>query len=122
MAERNNKGQFTTGNKASPGRKPRPAEREYLEATIESVSLEDWRLVVVKAVKLAKAGDYQARRWLGDYVIGKPPQILELRGVEAQQLAQLIKEMEQRGMTPGDLFEAMLAELVMSEAESDDDQ
>lgn len=117
MSERNNKGQFATGNRASPGRPPRNRERDYLNVTLAVVSLTDWQKVVKKALKLAIAGDFQARRWLSDYVLGKPPQILELKGLEAQQLAQLLEAMKTRGVSAGELFESMLAEIALESAD-----
>lgn len=114
-------GRFLPGNKASPGRKKKAIERDYTKMFTDVVTSEKWREVIEAALKLAIGGDSFARRWLSDYIIGKPPQILELRGAEAQQLAQLIEAMKQRGMSAGDLFGAMIAELAMSETELDDE-
>lgn len=111
MEQRDDKGRFVKGNKVSPGRKPLRTEREYLEVTINAVSLGDWSKVVKKALTLAMEGDYQARRWLSDYLLGKPPQILELKGVEAQQLAEVLDLLKQRGIAASDLFNSMIAEL-----------
>ena len=37
-----------------------------------TVTLNDWRSVVSSALQAAKAGDPQARNWLGQYLIGRP--------------------------------------------------
>jgi hypothetical protein len=75
------------------------------------VSLIDWKKVTQKAVTLAIEGDYQARRWLSDYLIGKPPQILELKGAEAQTLAQVLEAFKAQGISPTEVFQSLLVEL-----------
>ena len=39
---------------------------------LDTVTLNDWRSVVSRALQSAKAGDPQARNWLAQYLIGKP--------------------------------------------------
>lgn len=78
MADRNDKGRFVQGNKVSPGRKPRRTEDQYLRATINSVTLADWKDIVDKAVAQAKRGDSRARQWLSDYLLGKPQQKVDV--------------------------------------------
>lgn len=39
---------------------------------LDTVSLEDWRGVVISALQAAKSGDPQARNWLAQYLIGRP--------------------------------------------------
>jgi hypothetical protein len=66
-------GKFLPGHTGNPaGRPPRVREMEYLELTQTSCSLADWKAVVKKAVEQAKAGDYQARRFLAGYLMGEP--------------------------------------------------
>ncbi len=112
MGARDDKGRFSKGNPGGPGRPRRTVEREYLDATLNSVSLEDWQAIVRKAVTDAKQGNAWARSWLGDYVLGKPPQILELRGGDVALLAKLLRELDARGVSASDVFNAMLQELV----------
>lgn len=112
-------GRFKPGNKASPGRKKKAVERDYVKIITDVVSPSKWRGVVEKAYLQALAGDAYARRWLSEYIIGKPPQILELRGGEAAQLAQIIESLKQRGMTPGELFELMLSEIATETVDAD---
>lgn len=50
----------------------RRTESDYMGVLLDTVSLEDWRDVVVGALKLAKQGDPQARAWLAQYLVGKP--------------------------------------------------
>ena len=42
----------------------------YIQAMSENVSLEDWGLIILKAVKDAIAGDYRARQWISGYLVG----------------------------------------------------
>src|SRR5438552_9588570 len=65
-------GQFGPGNRFGPGRLPRQTERQYLLATVDACSLTDWREIVVQAVVDAKAGDPQARAWLGKHLLPEP--------------------------------------------------
>jgi hypothetical protein len=125
MEERDGQGRFKEGNKASPGRRRAETEKQYLEATYTSVSIADWRKVVSKALVQAQKGDYQARRWLSDYLIGKPPQILELRGADALTLAQVLEAFKAQGIAPAEVFESMLAELTDAsdpDSEGDEDE
>lgn len=117
MAERDKKGRFVKGHSGGPGRPRRHTEAEYIEATVGQVSLAKWQKVVNKALDDAMAGDRHARQFLADYLLGKPPQILELRGADAILLAQLLELCEQREISPGKIFEAMLVELTSQQVE-----
>lgn len=76
MADRTDSGRFAPGhapsNRGRGGRPRRPVEERYLRAISVNTSAEDWRLIVDRAVKDAKDGDDKARRWLSEYLIGKP--------------------------------------------------
>lgn len=114
MADRDpSTGRFINGNKASPGRAPRLVESNYLDTTFAAVSVEDWHTIVQRAVEDAKKGNSWARSWLGDYVLGKPPQILELRGADAALLHDLLEAFQRQGISATDIFRAMLAELTV---------
>jgi hypothetical protein len=73
MNGRNNNGTFGHGNPGGQGRPRRAVEREYLSALAEAVPLEDWREIVAKAVKDAKAGNARARDWLSKHLLGDEP-------------------------------------------------
>lgn len=120
---RDEKGRFLPGQAmpAGPGRPPRQTEQDYLAATIAEVSIDDWRKVVRQALTDAKKGNGYARQWLSEYLIGKPPQILDIRAADAKQLAELIELAKRLGRTPGELFEAMIAEFAALDAEVSDD-
>lgn len=77
MENRDSKGRFLKGAPGiSPGRPSRAVEDSYLDATIGSVSLDEWREVVCKALEQAKDGDAKARDWLSKYLI--PEQAVKL--------------------------------------------
>jgi len=50
----------------------RRTEADYLGALLDVVTLDTWRDVVSATLELAKAGDKDARAWLGRYLIGEP--------------------------------------------------
>jgi hypothetical protein len=50
----------------------RRTEADYMGVLLDTVTLEDWRRVVVATLAAAKAGDPSARAWLGQYLVGKP--------------------------------------------------
>ena len=78
MPERDKNGQFIKGNGGGPGRPPRKKEERFLEVSIAAVSLQDWRAIIKKAIKQAKSGDTQARKFLADYLLGPPQQRLDV--------------------------------------------
>lgn len=111
MAERDENGRFIAGNKASPGRAKRTTEREYLALMRSAVTGDDWLKITRRAVKDAIQGNSWARAWLSDYLIGRPPQILELRGAEAAMLAELLDTFAGHGLDASTVFENMLNQL-----------
>jgi len=78
MADRNEKGQFVSGNKVSPGRLPREREARYYDIMMTACSFADWQRIVEKAVMDAKRGDAVARKWLSDYLVGTAEQRLDI--------------------------------------------
>ena len=50
------------------------------------VTSEKWSAIILKAVDLAVGGDWRARKWLGDYLMGPPVQRVEAEvAVKTQQ-------------------------------------
>lgn len=72
MVYRDNRGRFLPGGPGGPGRPSRVVERAYLDATIGSVSLEDWSAIVARAVEQARDGDDRARAFLAKYLLPAP--------------------------------------------------
>ena len=80
MAERDEHGRFKKGEyKGGPGRPTKEREIKFYEVTLSSVSLDDWKVIVKKAVDQAKSGDGVARKWLADYLIGEPEKNVNLK-------------------------------------------
>lgn len=76
---RDEKGRFQKGATGNPnGRPPKEREVRFYEITLSSVTYEDWRAIVERAVADAKRGDTAARKWLSDYLIGTPEQKLDV--------------------------------------------
>lgn len=73
-----NRTSFKPGHPGGPGRPRRQTERQYLDATIASVSLAAWRKIVRKAVEDAEAGDAKSREWLSKILIGDNPAVAAL--------------------------------------------
>lgn len=70
---------FQKGQSGNPKGRPRK-EREvrFYEITTSTVSFDDWKEIVGKAVIDAKRGDTAARKWLSDYLIGTPEQRVDV--------------------------------------------
>jgi hypothetical protein len=68
--------QFKPG--ADPRRNPGGRPPGYLKTLHEVTSIEDWRAICVKAIEDAKAGDRYARTWIGDYLLGKPKESIDV--------------------------------------------
>lgn len=51
-----------------------------MEITLSTVTYQDWKDIVKRAVSQAKRGNYQARKFLADYLIGPPTQRVDLGG------------------------------------------
>jgi len=78
--ERDENGKFVKGNPGGPGRPKKEREERFYEITLETVTFDEWREVIRKALAQAKRGDPQARKWLGDYLMGQPVQRHEVAG------------------------------------------
>ena len=54
----------------------RSVEADYMRALSDALGLEDWSVIVTKAVEDAKAGDPKAREWVARYALGSGPSSL----------------------------------------------
>lgn len=82
--QREANGYFQKGTSGNPAGRPTKArELAYLAVLKEVLTLEDWRKIVQLAVKDATRGKAkvraEARRFLAEYAIGKPPQTIRLQ-------------------------------------------
>jgi hypothetical protein len=118
--ERDEKGHFKKGHApVSPGRPKAAVEIEYMNILKNGVTADDFKKIVATACSLAMAGDWKAREWIGNYLIGKPNLTLELRSPDAILLNQLLKQLEASGTSASELFEELLNEMAQSEVETD---
>lgn len=79
---RDEKGRFVDGHEKTGGRKSKPIEERYLKIFKSSVSPEDWKAIIDRAVLDATRGDAVARKFIADYLIGTPIQRSEITGAE----------------------------------------
>jgi hypothetical protein len=83
MTERDAKGRFVKGQSGNPaGRGKAATAKEYMEVIAGCVSAADVREIVERAKRDAKRGNDRARRWLFDYLIGKPVERVEMSGAD----------------------------------------
>ena len=82
MTERDANGRFVKGEyKGGPGRPKKKREERYLEITLNTVTFEKWKKIIEKAAEQAARGDKDARRFLAEYLLGKPDNNLNLNGL-----------------------------------------
>ncbi len=70
--KRDKNGRFAKGDTGGPGRSTRAREDQYWRICKSTVSTTDWKAIISKAVKQAKSGDTQARKFLLDILVGDP--------------------------------------------------
>lgn len=120
--QRDDKGRFVKGSASlSPGRPKRTVETAYLDTLLGTVSEEYWQAICRRAVADAMKGDRFAREWLANYAIGKPPQIIELRGDELALLKQVNSILAERGVSLVDFLGSTLNLLTESTDDADSD-
>ncbi len=79
MTDRDANGRFVKGSTGNPlGRSPREREERYYQIMMTTVTFENWKRIIEKAVQQAEKGDAQARKWLSDYLIGTAQQSLDI--------------------------------------------
>lgn len=87
-SDRNEKGQFKEGGSGGPGRPAKAREEAILKIGREVVTLDRWREIFEQAYKDAIGGEDskgrdKARRFLAEYLVGKPAQTLKIRNEDA---------------------------------------
>ena len=116
--QRDEKGRFLPGNAAGPGRPRREVEENYLRILSDTCTPDAWRGICKRAVIDALQGDARARDWISNYLIGKPPTVIDLSAGDAVLLKQILEALEKRSIPASQLFEAMLYQV----ASGEDDQ
>ena len=72
-------GRWLPGQTGNPnGRPKRSTEQEYLDVMLSTCTPDHWRDITAKAIEQAKRGEWHARKWLSDYILGPAIQRLEL--------------------------------------------
>lgn len=123
MSERNQKGQFVKGNKASPGRPKRATEAAVIEGIWSGDKPEKVVRAVDKMLDMANEGDVQAFRSVIGYYAGLPVQKLQISSQDAALLAQVLELLKNKGIPASQVFEALIAQLAESEpAEVEDSE
>ena len=87
---RDERGRFAKGNH-SGGRAPVMREVRYYEILKSTVTFDDWKAIIERAVTDAKRGDGVARKWLADYLVGPPIERKEITGAEGEPLKVIIE-------------------------------
>lgn len=111
MPEQGANGRFVKGNKGGPGRPRGSAANPYREATLSKVSVERWEHIVDKAIEDAESGDKHARRWLGEYLVGRPSTPSVVGGVGTALLERLIDLLRATDHQPEQVFESLITRL-----------
>ena len=75
---RDEHGRFVRGTTGNPGGRPKK-DQKYYRTTVRSVSLKDWKAIVLRAVSQAKEGNKDAREFLANYIMGKPEAYINLK-------------------------------------------
>lgn len=75
--KRDERGRFAKGHSGNPGGRP-VNQSKYLKKIDTTVTLKEWRAIILKAIEQAKRGDSRAREWLSNYLVGKPIQGINL--------------------------------------------
>jgi len=86
MITRDENGKFAKGNGGGPGRPKKEREYDFYRILISTVTRDDWRDIIKRAVQDAKRGDGPARKWLADYYAGPPVERKEITGADSQPL------------------------------------
>lgn len=111
MSDRDSRGRFVKGGKGGPGRRSRSAESEYLKITTSRVPGDKWKRVVSKALDEALEGDKYARKWLSDFLIGRPSTPALVGGVDSELIERLILALKEERYDPEEVFLPMLHRL-----------
>ncbi len=92
---------------------------EYTSAVVSKCTPEVWERIINRAVLDAEGGDKTAREWLEKYVVGAPPQMIDLPRAQIDMLAFVINSLKERG---GDLSDAlqMMVEIVNAKLDKAD--
>ena len=79
--KRDENGRFVKGKSGNPNGRPKKKEfeKDFLQITIDTVTFDDWKKIVAKAMSQAAKGDGTARKWLSDNLLGLPTQRIDMK-------------------------------------------
>jgi hypothetical protein len=75
---KDNLGRFAKGNTFSAVYRNVSPLAKYRNAFQESISNGDWKKIILKAVEQAIDGDKEARRFVAEYLVGRPKETIDL--------------------------------------------
>ena len=73
---------FKKGESGNPKGRPKRKDTTYYAAIKEAVTIDDWKIVMTKALEQAKNGDTAARTFLASYLLGNPENYLTIDMVQ----------------------------------------
>lgn len=112
LEQHDERGRFTPGNRSAAGgtsrmgRASMARETAYLKRMQEVVTVEEWEEICKTAVIDAKAGNWRARSWLSDYLLGKPAILVDATVTARMAPIAVLPPLE--GQTDADLVRNMM--------------
>jgi hypothetical protein len=91
MVDRDEKGRFKAGNKASTGRKSVADELPYIEQLKNNVSAEQFGRIISMLIEKSSHGNLDAAKILLPYLLGNPVNRTELTGAGSGALEIIVK-------------------------------
>ena len=118
---------FGVGNRG--GRPKREVELRFLSTLVGTVSPDDWKEIILVAVAQAKKGEWRARAWLGNYLVGTPVQRVQVEaditarqefsvGEQAAAIMTLLRNAEARITAQRERDAARIVDAELSDAAS----
>lgn len=68
--KRDKNGRFIKGDSGGPGRPSKATERQYWTVAKTACTLDQWQVIITRAIQDASDGDRHARKWLSDLLVG----------------------------------------------------
>ncbi len=88
-------GRFAPGNRFASGNPQAKRMYELRRALLDSADPDRVKAVGLKMLELAESGDVMAARLILEYLLGKPPQALELSGPDGEPLGMDLAKLQE---------------------------
>lgn len=72
MSNRTERGRFVKGVSGNPKGRPKTLKADYLGIMANIVTPKKWAEIIERATKDAAKGNAAARKWIADYLLGRP--------------------------------------------------